>query len=423
MRALLLTPTFFPEIGGQETLVYQVAQELVRKDGGVLVVTFTERRDLPLEEQLGNIRVRRILVQPSRIPNLLPRRLFLRLVDRVIYRTTRLGRVFALLSELMVNGGENLNCHSVMVLKSVMRAILMEQPDVVHIFDPRVGVAIYPITLFVRTPVIVTYPGSFWRRNSTTRCFEKLCYCVSYDHYAMHEDGTRAEGIARHMGVVEVSSFFSTVDAGVFDPTTVSRSASRASLGLVASDFVVGAPGRIKNVKGTREIVEGFVKSARKDDVLLLAGEVGDPAYYKSIQEMTDGSAKRPRVRFLGSLEHSRMARFMAACDAIVLNGELSNLNMTFAEALMMGRPCVVRNLGLDRISRELGQCQNVLLTDGSPEGIGLSLDTIRDRTAPEDFYFDETHLARRLFTSESVGKHMRDVYCGAILRRDKNSR
>jgi len=65
LRLLMVTPRYFPYMGGVETHVYEVARRLVRTSVDVTVLTTDPEGQLPITEQSHGIRIERVRAWPS----------------------------------------------------------------------------------------------------------------------------------------------------------------------------------------------------------------------------------------------------------------------------------------------------------------------------------------------------------------------
>lgn len=406
MKVLVVAYRFLPEVGGYETLVDEISKRLGSHNIDVVVACFTTRSDLPSEERIGNLRVFRHFVRATRLMPV--RRIewrFAGLVDRILRYKSGVGKPLALLTQFFVNNSY-VPCLALSSSKWLLRVMSSEQPDVVHVFSPRMAVSLYPVAFLTRVPIVVTFPGTFWMRWSRDRCYDKLCYCLSYDWYLMHEDGTGAAIKAEKMGIKSVSSFFSGVDTTLFDPIHVSGTEIRESLGINEDSVVFGILGRIEPTKGVREVVASFLDWAEVGDNLLVAGEVRDSRYYSEILALVKGHRNERRIKFIGPIEHSRIPEFLAACDVIVLNGQLTNFNLTFAEALMMGKPIIVNANGLGVFREQLKRCPTVLLHDGTVSELKIAFRKIKESGTGPQVSMAEHTLAIDSFTwAGAVGK------------------
>jgi len=404
LKVLVLAYRFIPELGGYETLINEITKRLADRDIEVVVACFTRRRDLPSQERLGKVHVLRLFVRRSQF--YLPRRvewLFASLVDRVFRHKSDLGKPLSLLTQFFVYSSY-VPCSSWRLSTWLTGVISAERPDVLHVFDSRTAVSLYPVAFLTRTPVVVTFPGTAWATSIKARIYDKLCFCLGYGWYVMHEDGSGAARRARMMGMERVSEFFAGVDTDLFDPRKVSRAKSRASFGISDSTFVFGILGRIEDDKGVREVILSFLNSAKQTDILLVVGEIGEKRrYYDDLVRLVEGNPNGGLVKFIGPIERLQVPAFLAACDAILLNGRRTNFNLTFAETLMMGRPMIVRADGLDVFKDKIGRCPTVLLHNGAISEISRAMETIREREIRTEFSETELALAREMFTWDAV--------------------
>jgi len=65
LRILMVTPRYFPEVGGIETHVYEVSRRLVQRGHSIVVLTTDRTRRLPVEEIAAGVHVKRVPAWPG----------------------------------------------------------------------------------------------------------------------------------------------------------------------------------------------------------------------------------------------------------------------------------------------------------------------------------------------------------------------
>ncbi len=119
--------------------------------------------------------------------------------------------------------------------------------------------------------------------------------------------------------------------------------AIRARIGVAPDRFVVGWFGRMTAVKRTDDLLDALAALRERGvDALLLL--VGDGADRERLERLAHGRGLARSVLFLGYQED--VARWYAACDAIVLTSANEGTPVTLIEALAAGRPVVATRVG-----------------------------------------------------------------------------
>ncbi len=117
----------------------------------------------------------------------------------------------------------------------------------------------------------------------------------------------------------------------------------RARIGIAADRFVVGWFGRMTAVKRTDDLLDALAALRERGvDALLLL--VGDGADRERLERLAHGRGLARSVLFLGYQED--VARWYAACDAIVLTSANEGTPVTLIEALAARRPVVATRVG-----------------------------------------------------------------------------
>jgi glycosyltransferase involved in cell wall biosynthesis len=122
------------------------------------------------------------------------------------------------------------------------------------------------------------------------------------------------------------------------DPAAV-----RARIGVAADRFVVGWFGRMTAVKRTDDLLDALAALRERgvDALLLLVGDGDDR---ERLERLAHGRGLARSVLFLGYQED--VARWYAACDAIVLTSANEGTPVTLIEGLAAGRPVVATRVG-----------------------------------------------------------------------------
>jgi glycosyltransferase involved in cell wall biosynthesis len=121
------------------------------------------------------------------------------------------------------------------------------------------------------------------------------------------------------------------------------QAAIRARIGVSPDRFVVGWFGRMTAVKRTDDLLDALTALRERGvDALLLL--VGDGADRERLERLAHGRGLAKSVLFLGYQED--VARWYAACDAIVLTSASEGTPVTLIEALAARRPVVATRVG-----------------------------------------------------------------------------
>ena len=155
---------------------------------------------------------------------------------------------------------------------------------------------------------------------------------------------------------------YNAIDLDFFRFNEEVRAQTRADLGLIDDQFVVGHVGRFTAQKNHVFLINIFSEVAkRRDDVvLLLVGSGEDGA---SVKSMVDKLGLSDRVKFLG--QRSDVNRLYQAFDAFLLPSLYEGLCLVGVEAQVSGLPCLLS----DTITREVdvtSKCKFMPINDSS---------------------------------------------------------
>jgi glycosyltransferase involved in cell wall biosynthesis len=131
------------------------------------------------------------------------------------------------------------------------------------------------------------------------------------------------------------------VDRAIFHPRD--RAAARASLGEPADGKLLLFVGRLEPAKGVLELLDAFRQIAGEDPSLRLC-LVGDGSLIGRARQ--EAAALPGRIVVAGGQPQGEVARWMAACDALVLPSWNEGTPNVVLEALASGRRVVATRVG-----------------------------------------------------------------------------
>lgn len=311
MRIALLPSAYAPAVGGVEELTRRLADRLVSAGDEVEVWTFRHPVDLPADEQVDGVRVRRfVLPLPSARP-----------------------------ASLLRFPGAGASA-----LRSLSRAAEEFRPDLLHVqcFSAN-GVYATALAVRRRLPLVVSLQGETVMDDHDI-----------YDRSVALRLGLRTAlrradavtGCSRFVLDDAAARFGLPDDAGIVIPNgveTVGEATPRA-LELPFRRFVLGL-GRVVPKKGFDLLLAAFARVAQDhaDVGLVIAG---DGASREALIRQAAELGLADRVVLPGSLDRSRVAWAMANAEVFVLPSRVEPFGIVVLEALREGRPAVVSSSG-----------------------------------------------------------------------------
>ena len=328
MKLLILTPYFYPIIGGVESNAERLARYLVSQRVPVTVLTKRIGRGLPDDEDRGGIAIRRIgpggerssvgkwLMTPAIVGWLTRRASAYDVVCCVDYRATG---VAALLARRMTRRPVVFQAQTTGVLSG----------DNVDPLLRRAGIGpAGPIAKAVKAPVRALYRGA------------DAFACISRDI----ERETLACGVPRE----RVWYLPNAIDMTHFRPAAAGeRDRLRHVLGLPTDRVICLFVGRLSREKGVLELLEAWRLLQPSGAFLVMAGpdmtghawDAGAPGRVFVQQHGLQDS-----VRFVGPL--ADVASMIKAADLVVQPSHFEALGLSAIEALACGVPLVASAVG-----------------------------------------------------------------------------
>ncbi|MFP4355561.1 MAG: glycosyltransferase family 4 protein [Phycisphaerae bacterium] len=216
--------------------------------------------------------------------------------------------------------------------------------DVIHANWIEPGLMAIAARLLIRRPVVVSVhnfnpPPSARRLYAwVPRKADHVFYNSSYTRDRARQGGAGSNGQILPLGV----------DTHRFSPQGPDI---RASMGIPPRALVVGALGRMIELKGHRYLLEAFSKLERSErDLHLVIG--GDGVLRPNLEQQARQLGLGDRVHWPGMVDTSDVPAFIRSCDVFCLpsivdsQGRTEGLGMVIPEAMACGVPCIGSRAG-----------------------------------------------------------------------------
>jgi teichuronic acid biosynthesis glycosyltransferase TuaC len=207
-----------------------------------------------------------------------------------------------------------------------------------HYFYPD-GVAAAWIGQRLRIPVVITARGSDINVLARHKIPRRLILRAAHQAAAVVtvSESLRTELIRMGVPAGRVQTLRNGVDLVRFSPGD--RAALRQSLGLNA--FTILSVGRLVPGKGHAVVAQALQHIPDAEFVI-----VGDGPERSAIEEVVNACGLGSRVRFTGSLPHTKLVEYYRAADVMVLASASEGMPNVVLEALACGTPVVATAVG-----------------------------------------------------------------------------
>lgn len=189
--------------------------------------------------------------------------------------------------------------------------------------------------------------------------------------------------------------------------------ALRATLGLQASDFVIGFVGRLCKQKGVTYLLQALANlQACRPDIMAIV--VGDGPLAEPLRQEAQERGVAERVRFVGY--QLDIARWLNAVDVAVFPSLYEGLPVAMVEAMRQGIPVIASNV--DGVPEVVHSEQTGILTPAG-DVAALQAAILRLADDPElrqQLAHDARVLADRTFSPDRIGQELRTLY-GELLQ------
>jgi glycosyltransferase involved in cell wall biosynthesis len=309
MRVLLAPSAYYPHIGGIEETTRNVAAELRRRGHEVLIISNRWPHDLPPEEQIEEVTVRRVRLE---LPALSPRPLI-----RFLTRSPGAAA-------------------------SILAAVRVFRPDVVHLIGAGPNAPyVAALRRLLRSRIVLTTQGEFGA--DAHRVFERSL-SLRWGLRKLLVQADALTGCSRFV-LAELESAFPVsvprqVIPNAVDPNELARDGRRSSDGR----YVLGL-GRLVEQKGFDVLLRAFARAlpALPEHRLVIGG---DGPLRPGLEALAHELDLDERVSFTGALDRAGVAAILAAAEIFVLSSRVEAFGIALLEAMAAGVPAVATDVG-----------------------------------------------------------------------------
>lgn len=194
--------------------------------------------------------------------------------------------------------------------------------------------------------VNVVHGTGHYNRGSRRRTITRLAHerfrfvCVS---------PAVADFIGAQCGIGQTASPVAVISNGIdiqaLDTQQLSREAALKELGLDTESLWIGFAGRLTQIKGVIELVEGFASIAEKFPHAKIA-ILGKGDLHDELQSLIDTHGLQERVKLVGQVPRAR--RCFKAFDAFILPSYREGMSIALLEAMATGLPLLVSDIPMN---------------------------------------------------------------------------
>lgn len=345
LRVLMVTPGYFPKVGGVETHVYEVARRLARAGVEVTVLTTDVSGQLPTVEESEGMHIHRVGAWPA---------------NKDYY--------FA---------------------PDIYRIITQGSWDLVHCHAYHTLVA--PVAMLAAWRANIPYVLTIHSSGDASRLRKVL---RGLQWMLLRPLILRAQKLIA-MSQFEVDFFplrwrlpaerFVIIPSGAMHLPEVPRSAHGATNGTNDSRLIVSI-GRLYRYKGHQRVIAALPKVLEQvSDARLRIVGVGP--YESTLRKMARklGVAERVEIGPVPVGDGSDMASLIAQADLVTLLSEHEALGMSVLEALALKRPVLVASTSALKEFADRGLVRAVPLESSSEEVASAVVSQLREPLVPQD--------------------------------------
>jgi glycosyltransferase involved in cell wall biosynthesis len=248
-----------------------------------------------------------------------------------------------------------------------------EKFDIIHCHNQYTGFVLSLMNrLFYKSKFVYTLHTPFWTlaNEMLPRTFwlktqvERQCFRNADEVIAVSE--TLKKSIENRAGVnsTKVVHISNGVDLIKFYP---GKSSVRKMLAR-ADEKLVLCVARISRIKNQMAVIKAIPKvlSKDKDVKFIFAGQIDDQGYLNEIMNFVNENNLQAHVKFIGSVENSKMPEYYRAADIFILPSFAEGLPLVLLEAMASGLAIISSNIAPNM---ELGKNKEILYFNPGKSG------------------------------------------------------
>jgi glycosyltransferase involved in cell wall biosynthesis len=307
-RVLIVTPRYFPHIGGVENHVYQVASRLARSGIDVTILTADSSGRLPTVESMDGVNIRRVRSWPSR--------------------------------------------EDFYFAPDIYRIITREHWDIVHVQSYHTLVA--PLAMFAAWQADIPYIVTFHGGGHSSRLRHSLRGVQQLMLRPLLFRAARLVAVAQF----EISLFGKRLglpqNRFTLIPNGADLQGAVGDLNETADENLIVSIGRLERYKGHHRVIAAMpeILAQRPGTRLWIAG---DGPYRSQLWTLAQkfGVDHRVKIHAIPGREREKMARELSKAGLVILLSEYETHPLAVIEALTLGRPVLVADTsGLSELAQ-----------------------------------------------------------------------
>jgi glycosyltransferase involved in cell wall biosynthesis len=335
LRVLIVSPRFYPYQGGVQTHVYEVSRRLVRAGADVTVLTTTLDPQLPAEDRLEDVNIRRVRAWPAK---------------RDYYFAPAIGRVIA-----------------------------QGDWDIVHVQSYHTLVAPMAMLAALRAniPYILTFHGG-GHSSRLRQALRQIQWLVLRPLLAR---ASRLVATARFETPLYARKLRLPPEQFVFIPNGADLGAALPSAPVAeqttlsaADRTLIASVGRLERYKGHHRVIEALPALLEHEPNLHL-WVAGAGPYEQDLWQLAQrlGVDEHIEIRAIPPVDRQAFARELSRAALVTLLSEYETHPMAALEAIALGRPLLVADTsGLSELAQQ-GFARAIPL-NSSPEEVAAAM-------------------------------------------------
>lgn len=250
------------------------------------------------------------------------------------------------------------------LIKTLRQILRQANIDILHCHQYTPWVYGWAAALGTKTKVVFTEHGRFFPDRYRWKAWlvNKIMAATTYKITAISTATKTALEQYEFISGKRIQVIYNGIEA--ISAAEDAKQAVRTALGITADSRIIGTVARLDPIKNQAMMIKAFAQLAQKDAHLILL-IVGDGPERHALVNLAEELKISSRVIFAGF--QSPATNYMAIMDIFLLPSLSEGTSMTLLEAMSLGIPCIVSDVG-GNAEVVLANKSGIVLTENSEQ-------------------------------------------------------
>jgi len=297
--------------------------------------------------------------------------------------------------------------------------------DLIHTNDPRGKLLAHPAARLLKIKAIHTFHVSplFYSLNPLQIIFYKNIERIWNNRISTKSIfvSKNVEKMYEDLGLIKSSNgvlVYNGIDLSVFKPFLRNkdeiRKSVRTALNISSSFILACTVGRLEEEKGIDYLIEAvnIIINNREDSNIMNIKFiiVGDGSLKNELENLTKEKGLQKYFYFVGFKSINEVYEIMASCDMFILPSRYECFPYTILEAMAVGLPCIVSNVGGNSELVDNG-VTGYVIASGDIQALAKTVTKLVNNKNLRIKFGEDARIKINVFSIESMIKKTWEIY------------